>query len=56
MGAPVVLRQEDKLWALGEAALLAGCEAEKAKSVFYLEEMLQVKKFLLAMIKELENE
>lgn len=56
MGAPVVLSKEDRLWALKEAALLAGYEFEQAVNVFYIEEMLQVQKLLLAMIKELEDE
>lgn len=51
-----VLSKEDRLWALKEAALLAGYEFEQSVDVSYVEEMLQVQRFLLAMIKELEDE
>jgi hypothetical protein len=48
--------REEKIWALEEAALLAGYEAEEATSLHYLEEMHRVKKVLLNLAKEIENE
>jgi len=50
------MTKEEKLWALDEAALLAGYEAEEATSLPYIDEMHKVKRILIQIRKEIEED